>query len=54
MIRQAVRLCGKAPIVKMMDIVEIDPGKDIADTTVLAAASFLLAFASGLTARLRN
>ena len=54
MIRQAARLCGKAPIVKMMDIVEIDPGKDVADTTLLAAASFLLAFASGLTARLRN
>jgi arginase family enzyme len=53
MMRQAARLCGKAPVVKMMDIVEVDPTNDIADTTVLAAASFLLAFASGLSARLR-
>jgi formiminoglutamase len=53
MMRQAARLCGKAPVVKMMDIVEVDPTRDIADTTVLAAASFLLAFASGLAARLR-
>ena len=54
MLRRAMRICGKAPIVRMMDIVEIDPGKDIADATSLAAASFLLAFASGLTHRLKS
>ncbi len=53
MMRQAARLCGKAPIVKILDIVEVDPSKDMADATVLAAASFLLAFASGLAARLK-
>ncbi len=51
--RRAARLCGQAPIVRMMDIVEVDPTKDIADVTVLAAASFMLAFAAGVAARLR-
>jgi formiminoglutamase len=54
MVRQAARLCGKAPIVRMMDIVEVDPTKDINDITSMAAASFLLAFAAGLTTRLRT
>jgi arginase family enzyme len=34
-----------------MDLVEVDPTKDIADTTTLAAASFLLAFAAGVAMR---
>jgi arginase family enzyme len=34
-----------------MDLVEIDPTKDVADITVLAAASFLLSFAAGLASR---
>ncbi len=54
MVRRAARLCGEAPLVKVIDIVEVDPGKDIADTTVLSAASFLLAFASGVVKRLKN
>lgn len=54
MIRQAARLCGKAPIVRMIDVVEIDPSKDFNDITAMAAASFLLAFAAGLTSRLRS
>ena len=33
------------------DLVEVDPTKDMADTTVLAAASFFLAFASGVATR---
>jgi arginase family enzyme len=34
-----------------MDIVEIDPTRDVGDVTVLAAASFLLAFATGVASR---
>lgn len=34
-----------------MDIVEVDPERDVADVTVLAAASFLLCFAAGLASR---
>jgi formiminoglutamase len=48
MLRQAARLCGEHERVLIMDIVEVDPTKDIADLTTLAAASFMLAFASGL------
>lgn len=51
MLRRAARICGRHPGVKVMDIVEVDPTKDIADITALAAASFLLAFASGVQQR---
>jgi hypothetical protein len=34
--------------------VEIDPTRDVADTTSLAAAACLLSFASGLHQRLRG
>jgi hypothetical protein len=34
-----------------MDIVEIDPERDIADATVLAAAGSLLSFAAGFRCR---
>ena len=49
MLRQAARLCGQHQRVLIMDIVELNPTKDIADVTTLAAASFLLAFASGMS-----
>lgn len=51
MVRQAARLCGQHERVRMMDIVEVDPTQDVAETTCLAAASFLLAFASGMLQR---
>ena len=54
MLRKAAHLCGAHPSVRIMDIVEIDPTKDVADCTVLAAASFLLAFASGVAQRLKS
>lgn len=54
MLRRAMRICGKAPLVRTLDIVEIDPTADVADASSLAAASFLLAFASGLTHRLKS
>jgi hypothetical protein len=34
-------------------MVEIDPTNDVADGTVLAAASFFLAFASGVAERIK-
>lgn len=48
MLRQAARLCGQHSRVLIMDIVEVDPTNDVADSTSLAAASILLAFASGM------
>ena len=53
-IRRAARLCGLHPKVRAMDLVEIDPEKDIADTTCLAAAACLLSFVSGLHERLKR
>ncbi|HLJ47599.1 MAG TPA: agmatinase family protein [Bryobacteraceae bacterium] len=50
-IRLAARVCGLHPKVKAIDLVEIDPEKDIADLTALTAASCLLSFASGLAER---
>jgi formiminoglutamase len=50
-VQVAVRRCGEHPKVRAMDIVEIDPTRDIGDVTVLAAASFLLAFATGVATR---
>ena len=54
MIRQAARVCGQHSRVLIMDIVEIDPTKDVAESTSLAAASFLLAYASGLASSVAN
>ena len=51
MMGRAARMCGADERVKIMDLVEIDPTKDIADGTCLAAASFLLAFAAGIALR---
>jgi formiminoglutamase len=53
-LRRAAHLCGAHPSVRIMDIVEIDPTKDVADCTVLAAAAFFLAFASGVAQRLKS
>ena len=53
MVRRAARLCGAHPSVRIIDIVDIDPTKDVADSTVLAAASFFLAFASGVAERIK-
>jgi formiminoglutamase len=50
-VQEAVRVCGRHPKVRALDIVEVDPTQDVADVTVLAAASFLLAFAAGVAAR---
>jgi formiminoglutamase len=53
-IRRAAFLCGAHPKVRVLDLVEIDPTRDIADTTVLTAAACLLEFASGVLERLSH
>jgi arginase family enzyme len=50
-LRRAARTAGGHPRVRAMDIVEVDPTRDVADVTVLTAASCLLSFAAGLAAR---
>ncbi len=50
-VRTAARLCGAHAKVRVLDLVEIDPTKDVADATVLAAGLAMLSFASGLLGR---
>jgi formiminoglutamase len=50
-VQRAARLCGRHPKVRALDLVEVDPSRDVAEATVLAAASCLLSFAGGLTGR---
>ena len=50
-VQAAAELCGRHPKVRAIDVVEVDPDRDVGGITVLAAASFVLAFASGLAAR---
>ena len=50
-VRRAAFLCGAHPKVKVMDLVEMDPTRDIHDVTSLAAAACLLSFASGMLER---
>jgi arginase family enzyme len=45
---------GRHPSVRAIDLVEVDPERDVADVTVLTAAACLLAFAAGLAERLRR
>jgi arginase family enzyme len=35
-----------------MDVVEVDPERDVADVTAFTAASLVLSFAGGLAARM--
>jgi formiminoglutamase len=53
-VRRFAHLVGRHPKVRAMDLVELDPERDRNDDTALAAATFLLAFASGLVRRLEN
>lgn len=50
-VRRAARLCGAHRRVRAIDLVEIDPEKDINDITSLTAAACILEFASGLLDR---
>jgi formiminoglutamase len=53
-VRRAAFLCGTHPKVRVLDLVEIDPTRDIADMTTLTAAACVLEFASGVVERLRR
>jgi formiminoglutamase len=50
-LRQCAHIAGRHPKVRLMDLVELDPDKDINDATSLAAAACLLSFASGVARR---
>ena len=50
-LRSAVRLFGLNAKVRVLDVVELDPDKDVADITTFTAASCLLSFASGVLSR---
>ena len=52
-VKRAAYLMGRHPKVRVMDLVEVDPEKDINDTTSLATGMFLLSFACGVVERLR-
>ena len=51
-VKRAAILMGRHPKVKAMDLVEVDPEKDVNDTTCLATGMFLLSFACGVVERL--
>jgi formiminoglutamase len=53
-LRRAAWLCGAHPLVRAIDLVEVDPTQDVAEATVLATAACLLSFASGLLHRLQG
>jgi formiminoglutamase len=48
---EAARCCGAHPKVAAIDFVEIDPEKDVAQISVLAAASCVLSFCAGYRTR---
>lgn len=50
-VQRAARLCGEHPKVRAIDLVEVDPERDVADVTVLTAASCVLWFAAGVARR---
>lgn len=51
LVRKAAQICGTYPKVRILDVVELDPTRDVADATSLAAAACLLEFASGVLGR---
>lgn len=50
-LRRAARVCGGHPLVRAMDLVEMDPTQDVAQVTALTAAACFLEFACGLMGR---
>lgn len=53
-LKRAAWLCGSHPLVRAIDLVEVDPTQDVAEATVLATGACLLSFASGLLHRLQG
>jgi formimidoylglutamase len=50
-LQRAARMCGEEPKVRALDIVEVDPERDVAEATVMTVASLVLGFAAGLARR---
>lgn len=50
-LQAAARVCGQHPKVRAIDIVEVDPDRDVKEATVMTAASLILSFAAGLARR---
>jgi formiminoglutamase len=50
-VQAAAEVCGRHPKVRAIDVVEVDPERDLGGMTASAAASFVLAFASGVATR---
>jgi formiminoglutamase len=50
-LRQIAYICGSHYNIAAMDVVEIDPERDVADVTALSAAACILSFASGILER---
>ncbi len=50
-LQTAARACGEHPKVRAIDLVEVDPDRDVAEATVMTVASLVLAFAAGLCRR---
>lgn len=50
-VTRAAYLCGVNPRVVAMDVVEVDPDRDLADTTVRLAALVILSFLAGVAER---
>jgi formiminoglutamase len=48
---EAAFVCGTHPNVKALDIVEVDPERDVGGTTVRAAALILLSYLAGVASR---
>jgi formiminoglutamase len=48
---EAARICGRYPKVMAADFVEVDPERDVNDTTLLNVATAFLSFAAGVAAR---
>lgn len=51
-VSEAAYLCGLHPLVRAIDLVEIDPETDQSQLSALAAARFLLSFVAGVSQRL--
>ncbi|MBN9501579.1 MAG: hypothetical protein BGO01_00130 [Armatimonadetes bacterium 55-13] len=49
-LREAAFEAGRNPKVRMIDLVELDPTKDINDVTAMAGAACMLSFAAGVRA----
>ena len=51
---EGIFACGRHPKVAALDLVEIDPGRDVQNLTARAGCSVLLTFLAGLHLRLRG